>query len=240
MLFWLDGRLNTQGAPAGELRARNHGALHDWRRPVHRRATSTPARGCSPAGTSSASARRATAGVLPVLLQRALSTIPARRRSAFRSTPTVRETIPARAASGGMQDGLDLHRRACAPPGDRAAAGAEVLVIFRQRDPARPTRRSSLASPPCIRQSDCHMSPVVRAVLTSREFDAPDSYFARYSWPVEFVARALKEVGYAGFPLNSALGPLVEHGPAVVRAARRRRMGARHGVVFDCRRCLRE
>ena len=60
--------------------------------------------------------------------------------------------------------------------------------------------------------SDCHMAPVVRAVLASPEFDSGQSYFARFSWPVEFVARALKEVGYAGFTLNSALGPLSNMG----------------------------
>ena len=47
------------------------------------------------------------------------------------------------------------------------------------------------------------MAPVVREVLSSPEFDAPESYFARFSWPVEFVARTLKEVGCAGFTLNA-------------------------------------
>lgn len=61
-------------------------------------------------------------------------------------------------------------------------------------------------------QSDCHMASMVRAVLQSREFDAASSHFARYSWPVEYVARALKEIGYAGYPLSSALGPLSNMG----------------------------
>ena len=53
---------------------------------------------------------------------------------------------------------------------------------------------------------------MVRAVLSSPEFDSPDSYFARFSWPVEFVVRALKEVGSSGFALNAALGPLSNMG----------------------------
>ena len=61
-------------------------------------------------------------------------------------------------------------------------------------------------------QSDCHMAPTVRAVLSSREFAAPSNYFARYSWPVEYMARALKEVGYAGYPLNRALSSLANMG----------------------------
>ena len=56
------------------------------------------------------------------------------------------------------------------------------------------------------------MASVVRAVLLSREFDAQANYFARYSWPVEYVVRALKEVGDIGYPLNNALGPLTNMG----------------------------
>lgn len=29
--------------------------------------------------------------------------------------------------------------------------------------------------------------------------------YGRYSWPVEFVVRAIKEVGWAGFTMNDAL-----------------------------------
>ena len=56
------------------------------------------------------------------------------------------------------------------------------------------------------------MGPVIRAVLSSRDFDSPSNYFARYSWPVEYVARALKEIGPAAFPLNTALSPLSNMG----------------------------
>jgi hypothetical protein len=37
-------------------------------------------------------------------------------------------------------------------------------------------------------------------------------YFARYAWPVEFVVRALKEVGWVGFTVNDALTPLANMG----------------------------
>jgi hypothetical protein len=56
------------------------------------------------------------------------------------------------------------------------------------------------------------MRDVVRAVLLSPHFTDPASYFARYSWPVEFVARALKEVGWLGFSVNDAVTPLVNMG----------------------------
>jgi hypothetical protein len=47
-----------------------------------------------------------------------------------------------------------------------------------------------------------NMRAVMRAVLMSREFWNRDAYFARYAWPVEFVVRSLKEVGWTGFSVN--------------------------------------
>ena len=36
--------------------------------------------------------------------------------------------------------------------------------------------------------------------------------FARYSWPPEFVVRAIKEVGWQGFSLDEAKAPLANMG----------------------------
>ena len=56
MLVWLDGRVEHASAPAGELRPRDHGAVHVRCRQLHRSRTSTPRRACSPAGISGSSA----------------------------------------------------------------------------------------------------------------------------------------------------------------------------------------
>ena len=56
------------------------------------------------------------------------------------------------------------------------------------------------------------MKPVIRAVLFSNAVRRPAHFHQRYAWPVEFVVRSLKEVGYVGFPLNAALTPLVNMG----------------------------
>jgi uncharacterized protein (DUF1800 family) len=121
------------------------------------------------------------------------------------------KTIPARSASGGMQDGLDLLAALARHPATGRMLAQKLWAFFiseiQSPDEAFVSRIARV-----YLNADSHMSPVVRAVLSSREFDARDSYFARYSWPVEFVARALKEVGVAGFPLNSALGPLSNMG----------------------------
>ena len=52
------------------------------------------------------------------------------------------------------------------------------------------------------------MKAVMREVLTSSEFWDSDNYFTRYSWPVEFVARAFKDIGWSGVTVNDALSPL--------------------------------
>jgi len=56
------------------------------------------------------------------------------------------------------------------------------------------------------------MKAVMREVLLSPEFRSSDAYFARYSWPVEFVIRTLKDVGWSGFSLGDTLTPLSNMG----------------------------
>ena len=53
---------------------------------------------------------------------------------------------------------------------------------------------------------------MVRRLLLSSQFRDPGNYYKRYSWPVEFVVRAIKEVGWTGFSVNDALTPLVNMG----------------------------
>jgi hypothetical protein len=52
----------------------------------------------------------------------------------------------------------------------------------------------------------------VQYLLSSPQFLAPSARYARYSWPVEFVVRAIKEVGWAGFSVNDTLTPLANMG----------------------------
>jgi uncharacterized protein (DUF1800 family) len=121
------------------------------------------------------------------------------------------KTIPARAASGGMQDGIDLILALARHPetGRRLARKLWSFFVSEIQPPSEAfvTRIANV-----YRQSDCHMAPVVSAVLSSPEFDSTSNYFARYSWPVEFVARAFKEIGHSGFPLNRALSSLTNMG----------------------------
>src|SRR5439155_7914139 len=56
------------------------------------------------------------------------------------------------------------------------------------------------------------MRIVMREVLLSAEFWNARSYWARYAWPVEYVVRALKDVGWIGFSVDTALTPLANMG----------------------------
>jgi uncharacterized protein (DUF1800 family) len=54
-------------------------------------------------------------------------------------------------------------------------------------------------------QHDTAIRPLVRYLLESAEFSASTSVFARYAWPVEFVVRAIKEVGWIAYTANQAI-----------------------------------
>src|SRR2546425_5035623 len=56
------------------------------------------------------------------------------------------------------------------------------------------------------------MRGLMREVLLSPQFWDPKAQFARYSWPVEFVVRALKDIGWVGYSVNDALAPLANMG----------------------------
>jgi hypothetical protein len=52
----------------------------------------------------------------------------------------------------------------------------------------------------------------VRHILSSQWFNNQSMRYARYAWPAEFVARAIKEVGWQGFSLDKARAPLANMG----------------------------
>ena len=142
--------------------------------------------------------------------------------------PDGSKTIPARVGRRRHAGRHRLHHRAGAPSRDRAAAGAQAVELLRQRAatagsgvrrrggvqrlPAKQTRRwSRWSATSCSR----------------RWFQNPGSWYTRYSWPVEFVVRAIKEVGWSGFSVDTDADAADQHGADAVRAARRERLGAR-------------
>ncbi len=120
-------------------------------------------------------------------------------------------TIPPRTAADGMQDGLDLiHALAFHP--ETARRMARRLWTWFVSETTEPDARFVDRIARVYLDQGTDMRAVVRAVLLSPEFQDPSHFFERYAWPVEFVVRALKEVGFVGFSVGDALTPLVNMG----------------------------
>ena len=119
--------------------------------------------------------------------------------------------IPARSAAGGMQDGLDLIAALARHPETARRMARRLWTWFVSEtetpDPAFVDDISGVYLANATR-----MKPVIRAVLLSRQFTDPASFHQRYGWPVEFVVRSLKEVGYQGFVADTAATPMLNMG----------------------------
>jgi uncharacterized protein (DUF1800 family) len=120
-------------------------------------------------------------------------------------------TIPARPADQGMQDGLDLIDGLARHP-ETARRLARRLYGYFVNDLAEPDDGFVTRLAAAYLQHHTNLKPVVRMLLQSVEFVESANQFARYSWPVEFVVRAIKEVGWSGFSVNDALTPLSNMG----------------------------
>jgi uncharacterized protein (DUF1800 family) len=117
------------------------------------------------------------------------------------------KTIRARAAADGMQDGLDLIDALAAHPETPKYLGRKLYRFFVSEVGDVPESFLNRLSNAYFR-SGYDMGTVMRELFTSPEFGDRANIFTRFGWPVEFVVRALKDIGWNGFSVNDALGPL--------------------------------
>jgi uncharacterized protein (DUF1800 family) len=121
------------------------------------------------------------------------------------------KTIPARSAAAGLQDGLDLIDGLAANPNTGRYLAGKLYKFFvsdfRSPDAEFVNRIASV-----YMNSRYDMKAIVREVFLTPQFWDSATYFSRYSWPVEFVVRAIKDVGWVGFSVNDALAPLSNMG----------------------------
>jgi uncharacterized protein (DUF1800 family) len=120
-------------------------------------------------------------------------------------------TIAARSADAGMQDGLDLIAAVARHPATGPRLALKLYRYFVNEVDAPDARLIDELSR-LYYENNFEMKPVIRHLLLSPQFAAQTSRYARYSWPVEFVVRAIKEVGWAGFSVNDTLTPLANMG----------------------------
>jgi uncharacterized protein (DUF1800 family) len=120
-------------------------------------------------------------------------------------------TIPARSESAGMQDGVDLITALAIHP-ETARRLARKFWNFFVSDIHQPDPAFIDGAAAVYLQNRTEIRPVVRYVLTSPWFTNPAMKYARYAWPAEYVARAIKEVGWQNFTLDKVRAPLSNMG----------------------------
>ena len=110
-------------------------------------------------------------------------------------------TIPARAASAGMQDGLDfINALATHPQTARRLAGK--IWNFFVSEVLPPDEEYLKLATSIYLMNDTSIRSLVQFTLQSRWFQSPANWYSRYSWPVEYGVRAVKEVGWTGFSVE--------------------------------------
>lgn len=121
------------------------------------------------------------------------------------------QTIPARAAADGMQDGIDFLSALARHPETARRLVRKMWGFFVSEQESAPADFVEGAVKVYL-GSDTEIRPVVDYILRSPWFLDPRSLYARYSWPAEFVARAVKETGWQGFSIDGARTPLANMG----------------------------
>ncbi len=120
-------------------------------------------------------------------------------------------TIPGRPAADGMQDGIDLITAVVSyPPTARRLVSRLWNYFVSELNPPPDELVNELADAYLANNFDLRL--VMRRLLRSADFKSEANYFTKYSWPAEFVARSIKEVGWSGFSVNDAVTQMVNMG----------------------------
>ena len=120
-------------------------------------------------------------------------------------------TIPARSAIEGMRDGIDFITALAQHP-ETARRLARKLWNFFVSELEKPDAAFVEAVASEYLRNGTEMKPVIRYILQSEWFSDSDRWHARYSWPAEFVVRAIREIGWSGFSVDAARTPLTNMG----------------------------
>ena len=125
--------------------------------------------------------------------------------------PDGRKTIPSRTAAAGFQDGVDLITALARHPATGPRLVEKLYRFFvDETDPPGSALLQRLVA--TYYTTNFSVREVLRQLLRSAEFQDPRHYWTRHSWPAEFVARLIKEVGGTGFTAAAALAPMANMG----------------------------
>ena len=122
--------------------------------------------------------------------------------------------IPARPAASGEQDAVDFINAVARHPATAQRLATRLYRFFvNETDPVDATTVNAMAA--TYLANGTNIKPMLRQLFVSSAFRNPNNFFKRYSWPVEFVTRAIKETGWTGFSVNNAITPLSNMGQAL-------------------------
>jgi uncharacterized protein (DUF1800 family) len=129
----------------------------------------------------------------------------------FEIYPGGGRVIPARSAGQGMQDGLDLIEALARHPAtaDRLARRLYAYFVDEVDGPDESLIRDAAQA---YLVSNYSIKAMLSRLLLSEQFLSGATAFRRYTWPAEFVVRSIKEVGWRGLSVDSAITPLVNMG----------------------------
>jgi uncharacterized protein (DUF1800 family) len=129
----------------------------------------------------------------------------------FAIYPDGGKVIPARAAANGEQDALDFILALARNPATARRLATRLYKFF-VNETAEPDQAfiSTLAN--AYLGNNYNIKAVLRTLFNSPQFRDQRNFYQRYSWPAEFVVRAIKETGWAGFTVNSAITPMTNMG----------------------------
>jgi len=126
----------------------------------------------------------------------------------FAIYPDGAKTIPARAAGDGMQDGIDFINALARHP-NTAKRLARKLWNFFVSDVDAPEDSFIEQAAAIYSRYDTSIGAVVEYIFNSPWFADQGRRFSRYSWPAEFVTRAVKEVGWSGYSVDTSRAALI-------------------------------
>ena len=122
--------------------------------------------------------------------------------------------IPARAAAAGEQDANDFVLAVASHPATARRLATRLYKFF-VNETANPDEALISAMANVYLGNNYNIKSMLRTLFLSAQFRDPANFFQRYSWPTEYVVKAIKETGWTGFSVNTAITPLLNMGQAL-------------------------
>lgn len=129
----------------------------------------------------------------------------------FAIYPNGGRTIPARAAAQGEQDALDFVLALVRHPATARRLATRLYKFF-VNEIATPDEGLLSQMSNAYLGNNYNIKSMLRVLFLSPQFRDPSNFFQRYSWPAEYVIRSIKEVGWSGLSINSAITPMSNMG----------------------------